>query len=311
MKRQEYILVIGGSNADISGIPQTKFVPGDSNPGFVNIAAGGVGRNIAENIARLDCPVKLLSAVGNDHFGNFLKHECISAGIDITALITSDKMRTSSYLCINDTEHEMIAAVSDMEIITCIGPDLIRQHSCMIAEASSVVIDNNISPETIDAVKRTGCRRILFDAVSGKKLQRSMNSIRNIDTVKLNRLEAELLSVTSISGLKEAEKASEIIAERGIHNVFITMGAEGAHYRSTCGCFNIAASTLPVRNTTGAGDAFLAGIACGQFHSLEGLELLEYGAACAALAAASVKTVPKDMNPAIIDKIINGDINGF
>ena len=45
------VCVIGGANADIIATSFKAFVPGDSNPGTVRLTAGGVGRNIAHNLA--------------------------------------------------------------------------------------------------------------------------------------------------------------------------------------------------------------------------------------------------------------------
>ncbi len=64
-----YVVVIGGANIDIGGTPYNKLIPEDSNPGRINIAFGGVGRNIAHNLINLGVRVKLITAVGNDPFG--------------------------------------------------------------------------------------------------------------------------------------------------------------------------------------------------------------------------------------------------
>ena len=47
-------VVIGGANVDIMGIADQALRPQDSNPGTIRTTLGGVGRNIAENLARLD-----------------------------------------------------------------------------------------------------------------------------------------------------------------------------------------------------------------------------------------------------------------
>lgn len=72
LKKSNYITVIGGSNIDIQGVPNKSLVLFDSNPGKVDISLGGVGRNIADNICRLGINTKLISAIGNDLYGNQL-----------------------------------------------------------------------------------------------------------------------------------------------------------------------------------------------------------------------------------------------
>ena len=307
MHKKGYILVIGGSNADISGIPTEELVPEDSNPGSVTISAGGVGRNIAENIARLQIPVRLLSAVGDDYFGNFIKAVSKASGIDTGELITFKGASSSAYLCIMEQNRDMNIAVNDMKIMEKIEPAEIRAREELLSGAEMVVIDNNLRPETIDAVKSAGCRRLLFDAVSGKKLERTKDKIYNIDTVKLNSIEAEILSGIEVHDTNSAYEAGGRILERGINNIFITLGPNGAVYLTENGRWYMPPYGLPVANTTGAGDAFLAGVAWGLYKGLDGSELLEYGSACAAAAAASERTVAENMSPERIKEIINGD----
>ena len=72
LREGPYAVVIGGANMDICGCSHDNLRIGDSNPGKVRTSAGGVGRNIAENLARLGTDTRLLSAVGNDQYGHHL-----------------------------------------------------------------------------------------------------------------------------------------------------------------------------------------------------------------------------------------------
>ncbi len=62
-----YALVIGGANIDFVGIPDNKLIWHDKNPGKIKMSLGGVGRNIAENLAKLGVHTKLLALVGDIH----------------------------------------------------------------------------------------------------------------------------------------------------------------------------------------------------------------------------------------------------
>ena len=62
INESDYVVVIGGAGIDINGFPSGKLIQKSSNPGRVKLSLGGVGRNIAENLARLGLNVKLLSA---------------------------------------------------------------------------------------------------------------------------------------------------------------------------------------------------------------------------------------------------------
>ena len=101
------VMVVGGCNLDIQGIPAKQGQPGDSLPGQVAMTPGGVGRNIAENIARLGHDVRLVSAVGEDDAGQQLLTATAEAGVDISAIKAFPGHRSPVYLSILDSEHEL------------------------------------------------------------------------------------------------------------------------------------------------------------------------------------------------------------
>ena len=70
------VIIIRAAIADISGNPGNNLIRGDSNPGKISISAGGVARNITENLSRLGIQVQLISAFGNDYFGRMLIEDC-------------------------------------------------------------------------------------------------------------------------------------------------------------------------------------------------------------------------------------------
>ena len=78
-----FVAVIGGTNIDIHGKTNKSLRRNDSNPGTVHTSAGGVARNIAENLVRLGVDCRLISAVGKDHHGQMLIQLCRDAGIDM------------------------------------------------------------------------------------------------------------------------------------------------------------------------------------------------------------------------------------
>ncbi|PJH69312.1 carbohydrate kinase, partial [Salmonella enterica subsp. enterica serovar Typhimurium] len=73
---EEYVVVIGGLNMDIAGLPGTNYVIKDSNPGKIQMSPGGVGRNISHNLVNLDIPTYLISMYGDDELGESLERSC-------------------------------------------------------------------------------------------------------------------------------------------------------------------------------------------------------------------------------------------
>lgn len=145
-----FVTVIGGSNVDIQGSPNTDLTMFDSNPGKVDISLGGVGRNICENISKLGINTKLLSAIGNDVYGNKILSECKKLNIDISDCYISDSHPTSMYLSILNNDNDMQLAISHMDIIEKIDVDYIVSKHSSIKDSLAIVLDTNLSFEVID-----------------------------------------------------------------------------------------------------------------------------------------------------------------
>ena len=82
-----YVCVIGGLNIDLQGSSDKPLVFNDSNPGEVAMSAGGVGRNIAENISKLNIHSKILSYAGNDALGDYVIDQSRASKVDTSLVI--------------------------------------------------------------------------------------------------------------------------------------------------------------------------------------------------------------------------------
>ena len=117
-----YVVVVGGVNLDIGGRPHGELVAADSNPGQVRMSLGGVGRNIAHNMALMGLDVRMLTAFGDDMNAQRIAASCGELGIDISQCLTVPGGATSTYLFITDGHGDMALAVSDMEIYEHVTP---------------------------------------------------------------------------------------------------------------------------------------------------------------------------------------------
>ena len=149
LSERPYFIVIGAANMDIAGRPNASLVAGDSNPGKVTMSFGGVGRNVAHNLALLDSDVRLLTAFGEDYRARELKEGCLDCGIDIDASITVPGASTSTYLFIMDEHGEMQEAINDMQIYEHVTPERIEERLDVIQHAAACVIDTNLTQQTI------------------------------------------------------------------------------------------------------------------------------------------------------------------
>src|SRR5690554_6789521 len=104
---RNYVSVVGGANIDIIGTPYNALNSNDSNPGKTILALGGVARNIAENLSRLDVMVEFITVLGNDSHSREIVDSCNELDISLKHSLTMDNERTSTYLCINNELGEM------------------------------------------------------------------------------------------------------------------------------------------------------------------------------------------------------------
>ena len=150
MDKQPYIVGVGAANADLNGASLAPIHLRDSNPGHISLSAGGVTRNVCENLARLGADVKLLSCVGDDTFGAFIRRSCEDAGIDASHLYEARGASSSMYLSILDADGDMLVGMSDMRIVQQDMPeDYLPSKKALIQGADVVTCDPCMGEKTL------------------------------------------------------------------------------------------------------------------------------------------------------------------
>lgn len=296
-----YAVVVGGVNMDIGGRPFAPLVGQDSNPGRVRMSLGGVGRNIAHNMALLGLDVRMITALGDDMNAQKITTSCIELGIDLGHSLQVPGASTSTYLFITDEKGDMELAVSDMEIYDHLTPRFLATKEQLLNNARLVVCDTNIPAESLQWLAEN-CKAPLFvDPVSTAKAVKVKPILGRLHTLKPNRIEAELLSGVPITDDGSLDRCAGTLLETGLHRVFISLGGDGvyaADYQG--GRARVPCVPAEMVNTTGCGDAFMAALAWGW---LEGLGLKE--AARAGVAASAIAMEGHDtINPELSAKAV-------
>nr|WP_325301739.1 PfkB family carbohydrate kinase [uncultured Oscillibacter sp.] len=290
-----YVTVVGGVNVDIGGRPEAALVSRDSNPGTVNSSLGGVGRNIAHNMALLGLDVRLLTAFGDDLNAQKLAASCGELGIDISQSPVIPGGRTSTYLFINDERGDMALAVSDMEIYQHLTPQALAQRHKLLDASQVVVLDTNIPEESIAWLAENCAAPLFADPVSTAKAVKLKPVLGKLHTLKPNRLEAELLSGVPITDEASLNRAAGALLETGLRRVFISLGADGVFAADHSGRVRLPCLPAELVNATGCGDAFMAAIT---WAYLQGTDLAD--AARAGLAASSIAMESREtINPGL------------
>lgn len=298
----EYVVVIGGANVDIGGKPYEPLVKQDSNPGKVSISFGGVGRNIAHNLALLRTDVKMITAFGGDVHASELMVHCNETGIDITHSLQLPGEGTSTYLFIADERGEMELAISDMDIYRHITPKIIEENMQLINQAKICLIDTNIPEKTITWLAKHSEAPIFADPVSVAKAGRLKEALPYIHTIKPNRLEAELLTGIKITDETSMRAAAEWFLNKGLQQVFLSLGADGMFCCNQTEMLHLRGRQVEISNSTGAGDSVMAGLT---WSWMKGKSLKDAGGlalAAGAVCLESSKAINPKLSPELLEK---------
>jgi len=274
------VVVVGGANVDVKARTAAALVSGTSNPGTVVRSPGGVGRNVAENLARLGSRVALVSVIGSDPDGDWLVEETAAAGVDVTAVLRGGQ--TGRYVAVLDAGGELVAGVSDMAATDAVVPEVLDHD--LLRSAALVVVDGNVPASTVDAVLALGVR-VVIDPVSVAKAARIsplLSGKRPVFAITPNQDELAVLG--SVADLHE----------RGAEVVWVHRSG-GSLLSTPDGEVSLTAPAVAPVDVTGAGDAMLAAF-CHRL--LEGAALADaaaYGHEAAARTVASPHTVVPDL----------------
>jgi pseudouridine kinase len=284
-----FILVVGAANMDIAGSSPHRLEPGDSTPGRIRHAPGGVARNVAENLARLGHPVQLLCAVGDDLFGRSLLAQTRSAGVDVDACWVLQGEATSSYLSLHGPDGDMAVAVNDMSILDCITPQRLQPHVHLLREAAVLVLDGNLPEPALEWLfTHAGPTPVFVDPVSAFKCRRFLPWLGGVFALKVNRLEAQALWGRPVDSDAAVADAAQWLHAQGVQQVVLSLGDRGAYWSARAGrCGWEPALPVAMVNATGAGDALMAGLLHGHLQGRDLSQAVQFATGCAALTLAA------------------------
>lgn len=302
-----YAVGVGGANIDLCGRAYAPIEPRDSNPGEIEISAGGVTRNICDNLARLGADVKLVSAVGDDLFAQIICEQSAQAGIDVSHIYHTPGRSSSMYLAILDNSGDMHVALSDMHVLQNLPLDYLERKRELIANAAVVVTDPCMKAERFERVL-SYCRPgqiVCVDPVSTAYARALIPYIGQIHTVKPNRLELEILAGQPVDTDARLESACETLLNRGVQRVFVSLGAEGCFYMDDTGAV-LRRKLRPAKmvNASGAGDSFAAAMLYATLQGYDAEKTLDYGMAAGIAAVTHERTINPNMSVPLLESIL-------
>lgn len=305
------ILVIGAVFVDIKGYPESNFIHAGRNVGRVEQVHGGVGRNVAEDIANCELRPIFVSLVDKSGTGEDVLKKLKSHKVNIDYMRrTRDGM--GSWLAVFDNDGDVYAAISKRPNLLPIV-DILEEHGDeLFSKADSVVIELDIDKEIVKRVFTLARKynKKVFSVVANMSIALERRDfLKSIDCFVCNIQEAGILFSHDYSD-KTPEEMIPIIAEKvkaaKIPSMIVTMGGDGAVYADMQGDMGFCpARRVEVKDTTGAGDSFCAGVAIGLTYGKTLGEACEIGAHL----AASVIVTSESVCPRFLPRELGLDID--
>ena len=305
------IVVIGAVFVDVKGYPEAAFIPTGRNAGRVEQIHGGVGRNVAEDVANCELRPTFISLV--DESG-------VSA--DVIRKLKSHKVNTDyiratpdglgTWLAVFNNEGDVYASISKRPDLRPIAGILDEHGDEIFRDADSVIIEIDIDKEVVKRVFRLAQKygKKVYAVVSNMSIALERRDfLQSVDCFVCNIQEAGILFSDDYSHLVPAEMAavlSQKISQAQIPSMIVTMGGDGAVYADCNGTYgHCPARKVAVNDTTGAGDSFCAGVAIGLTYGKTLAEACQIGAQL----AASVIVTSENVCPRFLPRELGLDID--
>lgn len=279
------VVVFGSFVVDLTGradhLPtQTETVFGSS----FRMGSGGKGSNQAVAAHRAGADVQLVTKLGNDVFANVALDFYKSEGMDADLVFLDPQQQTGTALIMVDENSGQNQILVTPGACLHISDDDIEKAREKIESAQIVLLQFEVNLDAnrkvIDIAKKAGATVVLNPAPIR---QMPDADFAKVDIITPNEFEASALSRIEVANMDDAAKACDIFQSKGVNEIVITMGEQGAYVRSGRRDTVIARHDVDVVDTTGAGDAFSGGLVTALAQGKDLFEAAQFANTVAAL----------------------------
>jgi ribokinase len=287
------IVVVGSSNTDM--VIKTPRLPKPGETiigGEFFMAAGGKGANQAAAAARAGGDVHFIARIGDDVFGRQSLDGFVRDGLHIEHVIRDKNAASGVALIIVAPDGEnSIAVASGANAL--LGVEDIQRAKDIIASADIVLMQLESPFETVieaaEVASAAGVPVILNPAPAqalGDEL------LSRLSYLTPNKTEAEIMTGITLIAKADLDKAADILLDKGIKGVLITLGSKGVYVASPEVKEVVPAFPVTPVDTTAAGDAFNGALAVALAEGRTLLEAARFGNAAAAIATTTLGAQP-------------------
>jgi len=254
------ISILGIFVADLCFFGDEIPVPGKTVLGKKYIIGpGGKGSNQAIAAARVGGDVSFVTKLGKDNYADMALKLYQEAGVNTQAVILDSNLNTGAAgILINQLTGENAinvipgaAATIDHKFIDD-SLSIIKNSKIFLTQLETSI---DATMYALKMAKENGCTTILNPAPARNL---SEDCFENIDFFTPNETEASFFINQSIESEEDCQSAAKVLLDKGVKNILITLGDKGCFFKNQEEEFLLPAKKLsvPVLDTTGAGDAF-------------------------------------------------------
>jgi len=304
------IVVIGTSFMDVKGFPHDLYLPTGRNVGRVEYVHGGVARNLVEDIANVELRPTYVSIVDDTPLGGAIYQKLKNHKVNMDYVLTVPN-GMGTWLAVFDNNGDVAGSISSRPDFMPVLDLLEEKGDEIFSTADSIVLQidlaKDIVKKAIDLAEKH--QKKLFALVSNMSIAiERRDFLKKFDCFICNELEAGILFVDDYSK-KTPEELCDIIStnvnKANIPAMIVTMGGNGAVYATMSGEKGVCpARKVHVKDTTGAGDAFCAGVSIGLTYGKNMAESIEIGTRL----AASVITSSENVCPRFLPEELGLDV---
>lgn len=298
------IIVLGAVFVDIKGFPESAYIPDGRNAGKVKYVHGGVSRNVVEDIANIELRPTFLSIVDDSALGEDVLRKLERHKVNVSYMQRIPN-GMGTWLAVFDQNGDVAGSISQRPNLDSLLTLLEERGDEIFSEADSVVIEVDMDKDIVKKVIQL-CEKYekkLYGVVSNMSIALERRDfLQRFDCFICNQQEAGMFFSADYSN-KVPEEMQQILSERlqvaNIPSMVITMGGDGSVYADMHGNRGFCpAKKVDVRDTTGAGDSFCAGVVSGLTYGKTLAESVEIGTRLAASVITSSENVCPRFLPA-------------
>ena len=282
------IVVIGAVFVDVKGYPEDLYLPTGRNAGEVQIVHGGVGRNVAEDIANVELRPVFVSVVDESAQGEEVVRQLSNHKVD-TRYIRKAPNGMGMWLAVFDNTGDLAGSISKRPDLEPILETLEEKGDEIFRDADSIVIEVDCGKEIVKRALDLAVKynKPVYGVVGNMQIAMERRDfLQRMSCFVCNQQEAGLLFVTDYAGMEPDALCDDLagrLVSANIPAIVVTMGSRGSVYASRDGERGFfPAESVKVRDTAGAGDAFCAGVAIGLSYRKSMREAVEIGTRLAA-----------------------------